>query len=182
MPGVTVRSSLGAGGKGARRRRSPPGPRAAPAPAAAAPAAEEVPSLPPVRSSRGSMPLDAEVPLSLLTMPEEAETDAISATEAAVAAAASSGANAVSVEAAVAKHVRTSDDAVEFYAQFGQDSPVTFFFCVRADTGLLFRPYDLLVVPRERVGRDYYTISATGVMHMRHGVRAGAYLASPARW
>lgn len=70
-------------------------------------------------------------------------------------------------------NVCTSDDVVEFYAKYGQDSPVAFFFCVRTDSGLLFRPYDLTVVAREEVRDDYYTISATGVMHMRKGQRAG---------
>lgn len=67
----------------------------------------------------------------------------------------------------------TSDDVVEFYAKYGQDSPVAFFFCVQTDTGLLFRPYDLTVVAREEARDDYYTISATGVMHMRKGQHAG---------
>jgi hypothetical protein len=62
---------------------------------------------------------------------------------------------------------------VEFYAQYGQDSPVTLFFCKRVDGGLDWRPYDLEVVKREAAGDDCYTISASGVMHMRKGVRAG---------
>jgi hypothetical protein len=76
-------------------------------------------------------------------------------------------------EAEITKHVRTGDQVVEFYAQYGQDSPVTFFFCKRVDAGLDWRPYDLEVVKREAAGDDCYTISASGVMHMRKGVRAG---------
>lgn len=77
------------------------------------------------------------------------------------------------IETELTRNVLTSDDVVEFYAKYGQDSPVAFFFCVRTDTGLLFRPYDLTVVSREEARDDYYTISATGVMHMRKGQRAG---------
>lgn len=67
----------------------------------------------------------------------------------------------------------TSDDVIEFYAKYGQDSPVAFFFCVRQDTPLRFRPYDLLVVRREDVRDEYYTVSATGVTHIRKGMPAG---------
>lgn len=74
------------------------------------------------------------------------------------------------------KDVRTSDDVVEFYAKYGQDSPVKFFFCRPAPAGLLFRPYDLVVVRREEAGDYYYTMSATGVMRMQKGVRAGVLL------
>jgi hypothetical protein len=62
---------------------------------------------------------------------------------------------------------------IEFYAKYGQDSPVAFFFCVRCDTLLRFRPYDLLVVRREDVRDEYYTVSATGVTHIRKGMPAG---------
>lgn len=39
----------------------------------------------------------------------------------------------------------------------------------RAPAGVLFRPYDLLVTTREEVGPEYFTISATGVMHIKKG-------------
>lgn len=62
----------------------------------------------------------------------------------------------------------SSDDVVQFYARYGQDSPVKFFYCV-AEQGTDFKPYDLVVVPRAQVGAEYCTISATGVMRMRRG-------------
>ena len=42
-------------------------------------------------------------------------------------------------------------------------------FADRAPAGVLFRPYDLLVTTREEVGAEYFTISATGVMHIKKG-------------
>lgn len=44
----------------------------------------------------------------------------------------------------------------------------------RAPEGARFRPYDLLVVPREGLGRyaEYLTLSANGVMTIRKGVQA----------
>lgn len=44
----------------------------------------------------------------------------------------------------------------------------------RAPEGVHFRPYDLNVVPRERISRcsEYFTMSANGVMAIRKGVQA----------
>ncbi len=39
----------------------------------------------------------------------------------------------------------------------------------RAPAGVLFRPYDLLVTTREEAEHEYFTISATGVMHIKKG-------------
>ena len=87
---------------------------------------------------------------------------------------AANGAADDDAEYELTKDVVTSDDVVEFYAKYGQDSPVAFFFCVRCDTLLRFRPYDLRVVRREDVRDEYYTVSATGVTHIRRGIPAGA--------
>lgn len=87
---------------------------------------------------------------------------------------AANGATDDDAEYELTKDVVTSDDVIEFYAKYGQDSPVAFFFCVRCDTLLRFRPYDLLVVRREEVRDEYYTVSATGVTHIRKGMPAGA--------
>ena len=42
----------------------------------------------------------------------------------------------------------------------------------RARLSVLFRPYDLVVVRREEIEPEYFTISATGVMHIRKGVQS----------
>ncbi|KAG2451278.1 hypothetical protein HYH02_003884 [Chlamydomonas schloesseri] len=68
--------------------------------------------------------------------------------------------------------INTGDDVVEFYGKFGQDSPVKFFYCNRAPEGMRFRPYDLLVVRRQKIGPEYFTVSATGVMRIKRGVQA----------
>lgn len=46
-----------------------------------------------------------------------------------------------------------------------------------------FRPYDLLVVRRQKIGPEYFTVSATGVMRIKRGVqvRAGAWVRYPDR-
>lgn len=35
-----------------------------------------------------------------------------------------------------------------------------------------FRPYDLVVVSRQKVNSEYFTMSATGVMRIKKGVQA----------
>eukprot|EP00898_Chlorokybus_atmophyticus_P003847 jgi/Chlat1/4463/Chrsp29S04567 len=72
------------------------------------------------------------------------------------------------VEAEAIARIRTGDDVVEFYAQYGQESAVKFFYCIRADTGLDFRPYDLAVVPREALSAhaEHFTLSASGVVRV----------------
>lgn len=43
----------------------------------------------------------------------------------------------------------------------------------RAPEGVRFRPYDLLVVQRQKIGPEYFTVSATGVMRIKRGVQVG---------
>lgn len=43
------------------------------------------------------------------------------------------------------------------------------YIACRAPAGVLFRPYDLLVTTREEAEPEYFTISATGVMHIKKG-------------
>lgn len=83
-------------------------------------------------------------------------------------------------------NVRTADDAVEFYSQYGQDSPIKFFYCNRCSNpteakilfsfresgSLTYLPYDLIVVSKEQTSaKEYFTISATGVVCIRKSER-----------
>eukprot|EP00899_Mesostigma_viride_P020786 jgi/Mesvir1/28709/Mv19680-RA.1 len=79
-------------------------------------------------------------------------------------------------------NIHTGDDAVEFYARHGQESGVKFFYCNKADTGLDFRPYDLVVVSREEANPDYYTISSSGVMHIQPGANTQGEFTSLGNW
>jgi hypothetical protein len=47
-------------------------------------------------------------------------------------------------EVELLNYIKTGDDVVEFYARQGKESEVKFFYCNRADTGIFFRPYDLV--------------------------------------
>jgi dynein heavy chain len=44
--------------------------------------------------------------------------------------------------------------------------------CCRAPPGQRLRPYDLQVVPRQAVGKEYFIMSATGVMMVHNGEQA----------
>ena len=68
-----------------------------------------------------------------------------------------------------ALHLRTGEDAVNFFAQHGAMSPIKFVHLVRADTGLNFRPYDLVVVNARDCSSEYYTMSPSGLVHVRKG-------------
>eukprot|EP00879_Flechtneria_rotunda_P031618 GHRR01034556.1.p1 GENE.GHRR01034556.1~~GHRR01034556.1.p1 ORF type:complete len:266 (+),score=71.90 GHRR01034556.1:18-815(+) len=59
-------------------------------------------------------------------------------------------------------------------ANMGKIAVSSFFYCVRAPEGARYRPYDLVVVPREGLGRypEYFTMSANGVMTIRKGIQA----------
>ena len=62
--------------------------------------------------------------------------------------------------------LQTGEDAIEFFARKGGDTPVKFVYANRKDTGDVYRPYDLVVVSRKEVAAEYFTISTTGVVHV----------------
>eukprot|EP00741_Cyanophora_paradoxa_P024436 tig00022075_g23593.t1 len=67
------------------------------------------------------------------------------------------------------EELKTGNDAIAFFARYGQNSPVKFVYMNRARTGDNFRPYDLIIVSREEVEPEHFTMSASGVVHIRPG-------------
>lgn len=61
----------------------------------------------------------------------------------------------------------TGEDAITFFARHGNNTPVKFVYCNRAELGDEFRPYDLVVVDRKKVNSEHFTISAAGVVHVQ---------------
>ncbi|CAB1110810.1 unnamed protein product [Ectocarpus sp. CCAP 1310/34] len=79
------------------------------------------------------------------------------------------GAGVAAIDDAETFHLKTGDDAINFFAQYGENSPIKFVHLVRANKGHDFPPYDLVVVnPRECSG-DYYLMSSAGLVHVCHG-------------
>ncbi|CAN0404061.1 unnamed protein product, partial [Discosporangium mesarthrocarpum] len=52
------------------------------------------------------------------------------------------------------------DDTINFFAQYGASSPIKFVHLLRAETGINFRPYDLVVANPRDCGPSYYIMSA----------------------
>jgi dynein heavy chain len=78
------------------------------------------------------------------------------------------------IDAEVKKHLRkiqTGEDAISFFAKYGNTTPIKSIICVLAKTAPeLFRPYDLIVLNMENITElnlsEYYTISAHGIVHV----------------
>ena len=77
------------------------------------------------------------------------------------------GATSEDPEVELLNYIKTGDDVVEFYARQGKESEVKFFYCNRADTGIFFRPYDLvgcqpLTLTPPLPTRSMYSLNTTG--------------------
>ena len=69
-------------------------------------------------------------------------------------------------EATGEARLTNGDEAANFFARNGNNTPVKFVYLNRARTGDEFRPYDLAVVSREQTDPEYFTMSACGVVHV----------------
>ena len=63
----------------------------------------------------------------------------------------------------IMKRLKTSEDCVSFFAHEGSHTAVKFVYLNKADTGNRFRPYDLVVVPPEKVHPRHYVMSEKGI-------------------
>ncbi|SPR00935.1 unnamed protein product (mitochondrion) [Plasmodiophora brassicae] len=116
---------------------------------------EQSKAAPAAAASRRSVPLHLPVLRQVfLSGEQEREDNAFTALQRAKVSAAS---------------LRTGEDAVAFFALHGNTSHIKFVYCNRRDAGDQFRPYDLDVVPRKQAAAEYFTISASGVVHIAPG-------------
>jgi hypothetical protein len=69
-------------------------------------------------------------------------------------------------DSTAAFQLRTGEDAINFFAQHGANSPIKFVHLIRAQTGINFRPYDLVVLNPRDCGADYFTMSNAGLVHV----------------
>ena len=65
------------------------------------------------------------------------------------------------------KEITNGEKAVQFFAMYGNTTPTKFIFCEKVDHSAehIFSPYDLRVVPKEKIGKDYFIITPTGISH-----------------
>ena len=69
--------------------------------------------------------------------------------------------------------IRTGENAISFFAKYGNTTPIKFINCVRKvqEDPTIFRPYDLVKTAfkenqKEQALDEYYTISANGIVHV----------------
>ncbi|CAJ1437648.1 unnamed protein product, partial [Effrenium voratum] len=73
------------------------------------------------------------------------------------------------------REMRTGDDAVSYFTRYGANTKVKLIHCILASGHSPTQevsPYDLLVVPEDRIKREtgeYFTITASGVVHFMPG-------------
>jgi len=73
------------------------------------------------------------------------------------------------------RDMRTGDDAVAYFTRHGANTDVKLIHCVLAShiskSTEVLSPYDLLVIPEERIKREteYFTITPSGVVHVMPG-------------
>lgn len=63
----------------------------------------------------------------------------------------------------VVSTLKTGVDAISFFAEYGNSTSIKFIHLNKADTGDEFRPYDLVVVPQDKVHSEHYVMSNLGV-------------------
>jgi dynein heavy chain len=68
------------------------------------------------------------------------------------------------------------EEAVAYFAQHGQNSELKFVHLKKSESGTAFRPYDLVVVPPNELGSEYYTLSADGLVQVNAGLQPSVFI------
>jgi len=65
-------------------------------------------------------------------------------------------------------HIKTGDEAIYFFTTIEGRARVKFFYCNLVPcTSREYKPYDMYVVNRLDVNDEYYTVSNSGVVHIK---------------
>jgi dynein heavy chain, axonemal len=65
--------------------------------------------------------------------------------------------------------IQTSDDAINFFARFGSETPVKFIHLVQDRNPKIFSPYDLVAAKEKDTQGEHYTMSPAGIVHVCPG-------------
>eukprot|EP01038_Epipyxis_sp_PR26KG_P008413 gene8413-11380_t len=65
--------------------------------------------------------------------------------------------------------LRTSDDAINFFARFGSETPVKFVHLLQINDAKVYSPYDLIVTRIDDASLEHYTMSSSGIVHVCPG-------------
>lgn len=82
--------------------------------------------------------------------------------------------NALFVNSAVHEvlsKIQTGEQAISFFAKYGNTTPIKFIYCTLDSSSTNFRPYDMKVLHKSENQKefaldDYYTISVHGIVHV----------------
>lgn len=80
--------------------------------------------------------------------------------------------NAEFEDDSVKEHIsvlKTGEDAISFFAKYGNTTPIKFLNCVRAHNTSQFRPYDLVIIhDYQEILKlnEYFTVSPSGIVHV----------------
>jgi len=66
--------------------------------------------------------------------------------------------------------IKSGEDAIAYFAKSGSVSKTKLLYCNRVAENDNFAPYDLVIVPEDQVNPEYFTISATGIVHVAPGL------------
>ena len=76
---------------------------------------------------------------------------------------------------AIMQNIKTGEDAINFFARYGGDTPVKFVYLVQVDDTKEFRPYDLVVAVLPTSHEiEHYIMSSAGITHMIPNERSDA--------
>lgn len=65
--------------------------------------------------------------------------------------------------------IQNSDDAINFFARFGSETPVKFVHLIQNDNDKVYSPYDLVVTNLPDPNVEHYTMSSAGIVHVCPG-------------
>lgn len=67
---------------------------------------------------------------------------------------------------AILANIKTGDDAVNYFARYGSETPVKFIHLVNTENTRDFAPYDLTVSSQNEIASEHYIMSSVGLTHV----------------
>lgn len=66
------------------------------------------------------------------------------------------------------EEIKNGEQAVQFFAMYGNTTPVKFIFCKKKEQlkSYIFRPYDLEKIKEKVAIKDYFIITPSGITHV----------------
>jgi hypothetical protein len=65
--------------------------------------------------------------------------------------------------------IKTGDDAINFFARYGYETPVKFVHLIQENDEKIYRPYDLISAEIKDTTSEYFTMTPAGIVHICKG-------------